>query len=330
MLTPRENFMELRTGGHPDRLVNQYEPFSIVMGDPIATYIRGKRYPGMAPMKDRFGVTIIWPEGQAAAVPDHSAGKTVLDDVTCWRDTVTIPDVSVCADAPEWEEYLERAAQVNRRETFLTGAMFTGVFEQIHALMGFENALADMLMEPEDMQELAEALGAYRLQYLQLYVDKVHPDAMLFHDDWGSNNSLFMSPAVWQSMFQPQHQKLFDFCHEQGILVIHHADSFLEPIVPKMAEMGIDVWQGVLPENNIAALQQKLQGKMVLMGGIGALVDSPDTDEKKIREETRRVCDTFGPGGGFIPCLTYGTPGSLYPGVYETISDEIDRYNRER
>lgn len=40
----------------------------------------------------------------------------------------------------------------------------------------------------------------------------------------------------------------------------NHADSYLVPIVEDMAEIGIQVWQGVLPENDIPALQQKRTG----------------------------------------------------------------------
>ena len=52
----------------------------------------------------------------------------------------------------------------------------------------------------------------------------------------------------------------------------NHADSYLVPIVEDMAEIGIQVWQGVLPENDIPALQQKLHGRLVLMGGMGAAI----------------------------------------------------------
>ena len=58
--------------------------------------------------------------------------------------------------------------------------------------------------------------------------------------------------------------------HDHGVLVMHHADSFLEPIVEDMAEIGVDVWQGVLPENDILKLQKQLDGRMTLMGGIDA------------------------------------------------------------
>ncbi len=32
----------------------------------------------------------------------------------------------------------------------------------------------------------------------------------------------------------------------------------------------------------------------------------------------------------FIPCITYGGPGTIYPEVEEVIIDEIDRYNKKK
>lgn len=67
------------------------------------------------------------------------------------------------------------------------------------------------------------------------------------------------------------------------------------------------------------------------MGGIdAAIVDCKDTSENVIRAEVRRACATYGPGGGFIPCMTYGGPGSIFPNVDEIVSVEIDIYNQER
>ena len=73
-----------------------------------------------------------------------------------------------------------------------------------------------------------------------------------------------------------------------------------------MAEIGIQVWQGVLPDNNIPSLQRHLKGRMVLMGGIGAAIDRQDASEEEIRKYVRYVLKTCCPGGHFIPCITYG------------------------
>jgi hypothetical protein len=112
---------------------------------------------------------------------------------------------------------------------------------------------------------------------------------------------------------------------------MHHADSFLEPIAEDMVELGIDVWQGALPENDIPKLQEQFAGRLAMMGGIDAsLVDRADTEEAVIRGEARRACAEYGPGGHFIPCMTYGGPNSnIFPNVDATVSDEIQLYNKD-
>lgn len=78
------------------------------------------------------------------------------------------------------------------------------------------------------------------------------------------------------------------------MIAIHHADSYLVPIVEDMVAIGIQVWQGVLPENDIPALQQKLHGRLVLMGGMGAAIDRADAAPEEIygyaMDTLRRCC----------------------------------------
>lgn len=65
-----------------------------------------------------------------------------------------------------------------------------------------------------------------------------------------------------------------------------------------MVDLGIDIWQGALPENDIPKLQKQLNGRMTLMGGIdAAIVDRADSTEEEIRKEVRRACQSYGPGG---------------------------------
>ena len=114
------------------------------------------------------------------------------------------------------------------------------------------------------------------------------------------------------------------------MIIMHHSDSFCEPIIEDMVDLGIDIWQGALPQNDIVKLQKQLDGRMVLMGGIdAAIVDRADSTEEEIRAEVRRACETYAPGGHYIPCITYGGPGCLFPHVDPIINDEIEKYNKE-
>ena len=61
MLSKRENLVEVMKGGAPDRFVNQYEAFALIMGVPVSPYKRALC--GGGPVKDGWGVTKVWPEG---------------------------------------------------------------------------------------------------------------------------------------------------------------------------------------------------------------------------------------------------------------------------
>lgn len=328
MLSIKQNLLEtLKPDGKPDRLVNDYEFVVPVMVDPVQRFTRGNRKKGYT-TKDQWGTTYLWPETQMFAFP--SEDDLVCPDVTEWKKTVRVPDLVANCSAPElWADAKAAAAAVNRDEKLVLSFMGTGIWEQAHNLMGISNLCMALYEEPEDTMELLEAIGEYRFQYTKLLVDNLHPDIIISHDDWGSKYSMFISPAMWREFIKPHYVKMYKYMKDNGVLIMHHADSWCESIVEDMVDLGIDIWQGVLNTNDIPAIQKKLNGRMTIMGGIDSVIDRPDSTEEEIRAEVRKVCEQFGPGGHFIPSITYGLPGSLYPHVTPIVMDEIAKYNKE-
>ena len=96
-----------------------------------------------------------------------------------------------------------------------------------------------------------------------------------------------------------------------------------------MLEMGVDIWQGVFPENDIPKLVEQYGGRITFMGEIRTLaIDLPDVTDEEIAREVERACLKC-KGPSFIPCLTAGLPISHFPGVYDKVSGEIRRMSRE-
>ena len=332
MLKKKQNFLEtLKKNGKPDRIVSQFEGLAWFSDDPVNTYVRGTRYPGMAPLEDRWGTLILWPEGVVSSMPHVTDEIKVVKDVTQWQNAVTIPEIDTHCTEPElWGPFMERVESVNRNENLVMAFAPTGVFERLHFLMGFEDTFINLMTEPEAMMELCIAIGDFRLKYMQMIVEHMKPDVMLSHDDWGSKTNMFISPELWREFIKPQYEKIYGYLHDQGIIIIHHSDSFLEQIVEDMVDLHIDVWQGVLPQNDIVGIQKQLDGRMTLMGGLeAAIVDREDSTEEEIRAETRRALNEYTPNGHFIPSMTYGSPGSIYPQADKFINDEIARFNKE-
>ena len=326
MQTPKEIFLELlKPNGRPERVLKQYEALHMCLNDPINTYLRGNRRRGTV-SRDRWGTTISFPADAPGAIPVHTDDLTVCPDVTHWEETVHAPDLAASCTAG-WEDCRAAARAAAGEEKLLAGFMGTGIFEQCHFLMGFENTLTALYEHPDEMHRLIDYITDYRLGYVKLLIDNLHPDVIFSHDDWGTKDALFMHPDMWRAFFKEPYRRFYGYIRSRGCIAIHHADSYLVPIVDDMAEIGIQVWQGVLPENDIPALQRHLQGKLVLMGGIGAAIDRSDATAGEVCDYTRRTLRTCCPGGHFIPSITYGLPGAVYPHIDRYIDETIDAYN---
>lgn len=333
MLNAKQNFLEtIKPGGKPDRIVKQFEGTTLILGDPVNFYVRGSRFPGMPASKDKWGTTVIWPKDVIAAMPHVTPETQVVKDITSWREFTKVPDLIANASADElWEPYLKRVAEINREDTLFMMFGPTGVFERLHFLMGFEDTLVNLMTEPEAMEDLCAAIGEYRYKGFKLMADHAKPDILLSHDDWGNKTNLFMQPHLWREYIKPNYVKSYQYLHDSGVVIMHHADSFMEQIVEDMVDLHIDIWQGVLPQNDIKKIQKQLNGRMALMGGIdAAIVDREDSTEEEIRTETRRCLEEYTPAGNFIPCITYGAMGTMYPQADKFIDDEIDKWNKEK
>ena len=329
MLTPKQNLLETlkHADGRPECLLNSYTMVKCTSGDPCFKLIRGGRIRGTNSI-DPWGTQILFPEDAPAAVPHVTAENQVIRDITEWEKYVKVPDLEgKCSDG--WEE-AKAARDAISEDYVVTTIMGTGIFEQLHMLMTFEDTLMNMLTEPEAMEELIKVICEYRLTYMKLICENLHPDMIISHDDWGSKTSLFMSPDTWRDLFKEPYAKLYDYLHSQGVIVMHHGDSYMEPIVEDMAEIGVDIWQGVLPTNNIKRISELVGDRMLLMGGIDSVIDRADASEEEIRKETKRALEEYGELTGYWPGITYGAPGSIAPHVDPIIEDEIRRYNISR
>lgn len=323
MLTKRQNLLETIKGGNPDRFVNQYEFLNLIMEVPL-----GVEFNYGQTWKCHWGITWRWPEGQLGMFPVHDQDLKVIKDITEWRKYVTHPEIETSDEA--WAAAIAHANAVDRNEEYVAAFFAPGIFEMTHHLMSMEDSLMALYEEPEDMHDLIDYLVEYELAFAKVLIEKIHPDCLFHHDDWGSQRSSFVSPEMFEEFFVPAYKKIYSFYKANGVeLIIHHSDSYAANLVPYMIELGIDIWQGVMNTNNIPELIKEYGGKISFMGGIhSGLVDFPDWTPEIVAEHVEKACQTNGKNY-FIPCQTSGLPIESFPGVYETINNEIDKMSKE-
>jgi hypothetical protein len=324
LLTKKQNLLETIRGGHPDRFVNQYEAFRLI-SDPYSKHNADPSY-GETRVND-WGITLTWQKGTPGVFPLSAPELIVIQDITCWRDFVHAPEVHFPDSA--WEPFVREAEAVDRRDRYVTALAAPGIFEQCHHLGEMQRTLINLYEEPGHMHDLIKYLTEFELRLAEELCSHLHPDALLHHDDWGSQKSTFMSVAMYEDFLLEPYKEIYGFYKAHGVeLIVHHSDSYAATLVPHMIEMGVDIWQGPMTTNDIPGLIRKYGGRISFMGGIdSARVDFPGWTREVIAQEVKRACDENG-SLFFIPSATQGMPESTYEGVYEALTEEIDKYSK--
>lgn len=325
MLTKKENLRETIRGGHPDRFVDQYS-FMEFMADPIREEAGVDLKPGEEGYNG-WGVKIYYPLGNPGQFPLCEGEHKLLKDISKWRDVIKPPRVQFSEE--EWAPYIKEASKIDRSEVFATTFVPNGIFEKLHYFMGMEDTMINFYDEPEAMHELIGFITDWEIEYAGEIIRHLHPDALFHHDDWGSQISTFISPAMFEEFIEPAYERIYGYWKKMGVeLIVHHSDSYVATLFPHMIRLGIDIIQGPVYENDIPALIKKYGEEISIMAGLdNGKYDKEDWSAEQIRSGLRELFETAGTKY-LIPCLTMGGPGSIYPGVYETASEEIDKFSK--
>ena len=327
MLTAKENLREVVRGGKPDRFVNQYEAIQLLF-NPFLMHNPSPQ-PGQENVVNAWGVTNSFPKGTPGSFPVHTPDKIVVKDIEDWKSVVKAPSLKFAQS--EWDIFKAQYDAVDGNLSYKAAFIAPGLFEQTHHLCEITNALMYYITDPDEMHDLVKHLTEWELQLAEGICSNLHPDAIFHHDDWGSETSTFLRPEMFAEFFLEPYKEIYKYYHDHGVeLVIHHSDSYGATIVPYMIEMGIDIWQGCMKSNDVPGLVKKYGGKISFMGGIdNKCVDFDGWTDEDCRKAAQEVCDACGPNY-FIPCITQGGPGSVYPGTYASLCKAIDDINKER
>ena len=300
-MTPRENVMAILNREQPDAYIDIMSAL-VMLPDP-QMLSNGRPPEGGGEYLDNWGVTYSWVPGAPGAHPHVTPENAVIKDITKWREQVKFPSL----ENLDWSKAKAVSDSVDRREK-MTCIMFGGgIFERSHHLQGIQTALENYMWEPEATAELLRAIADWKIEYIRQMGREVHPDIIFYHDDWGNKQNLFLPPRVWRELIKPIQKDIADAIHEAGMIYMHHADCICEPIVEDMVEIGVDIWQGAIAQNDIVKIQEVTQGKLAISGGIdGPAIDTPYTTEEEIRAEVHRAMDTYLPRGRFFPGIPNG------------------------
>lgn len=325
-MTAKEKFLKRMRNENPAWLGNPWNCFGHAKNSPPP--ILNDAITALDPVQygtyiDMWGVTNEFREGDPAPTPIVTEENRVVKDITKWKDYIVFPDISNL----DWAPFEAEAAEIDRNEFLVMAPTWPGIFEFSHLMLGFEDSLIAFLEEPEAMYEMLSAYTDWKLKAAELLIDHLKPDVIHSHDDWGSKQAMFLSPNTWRQSIKPHFQRLYAYYKSRGVLVQHHSDSVNDAIVEDMVEIGVDMWQGCIPQNDIKGIIERTKGKLCILGGIDMqIVDRPDWNEDIIRKEVRRAIDDYASLGCFMPVIA--NIWAIYPEVGEILNDEMEAYGK--
>lgn len=188
------------------------------------------------------------------------------------------------------------------KESFHVINMGWGLFEQTWRIRGFENALMDLVAEPEFYKELLEQLTELYIGMVRA-CDDVPADAFLFGDDWGDQRGIIMGAERWREFIKPCWKRVYDEVHKQGKYVMSHSCGSIANILDDAIEIGLDVYESVQPEGvgmNPYELKKKYGDRITFWGCLGSQSIIPFGTPNELKHEIRKLCKEMGHGGGII------------------------------
>lgn len=250
---------------------------------------------------DGFGVNWVTPDsGGGAPIPEP--GKFLLDSETIedWKKLIKFPNVT----AFDWAKHArsERIRGGDHSVQALDFGSGNGPFERMAALMGFEEALIALAVEPEASAELLNAIADYKIQVAEYAKKYFDADMFTLYDDIATERSLFMSPETYRNLIKPAHKKIYEAVRAMGMLPIQHTCGKAEAVIEDIIDAGVAGWTSVQPTNDIEKLLETYGDRICLMGGYdtNGPAGRPGVTPEVIRAEVRRDFETYGRHRGYI------------------------------
>ena len=303
-VTPKENFMKLVNGGHPD-----YVPYYTMMGEPyLGEAADVMAAPDIFPSdgfvaggKDMWGVPQAAPSvGCAAAMPDTS--YVMLEDINDWSKVIKFPKANDI-DFEKCYEAQIKQFNIDRTQSALKVGPGFMPFQELVAMMGFDGGLTALYTEPEEVKAMLNAMVDHIEPYFEKTLDAYKPDIWYLGDDTCAQETPFFSPAIYEDVFLPIYHRLTDVATRRGIPVCFHNCGKVEEFCDFMLDFGVTILEPTQLSNDILMLKEKYKNKMSFIGGWDwnrvIPYDYPKFDEEEMRQTVRDSMDKYAPGGAF-------------------------------
>jgi len=200
--------------------------------------------------------------------------------------------------SPDWYDYDGLPEQAAHYEGRAIECGYTAVFYYHNKLRGLEQSLMDALLRPEFTHYLVQRLSDFFTEYHRRCFEAGRGviDITQVTDDWGAQTGLLTSPRVFEEFYRAATQRAIDLAKSYGLIVFHHDDGDMRPLLPRLVAMGIDVLNPIqwrCGDWDLEALKAEYGDRLCFHGAIDNQQTLPFGTVEDVRAEVQRMVETL-------------------------------------
>ncbi len=214
------------------------------------------------------------------------------------------PDV----EAFNYESVLKQCLNYKDFAIICTGDRLTtraSIFKLAMYLRGMDRFFMDLALNPGLVETLVAKLLEFHLEHNRriFEVAAKHMDIFMLGDDFGSENGLLISLAMFRKFFKPALRDLINLAKKFSLKTMLHTCGAVRELIPDLIEIGLDILnpiqtraKGMDPKK----LKKEFGKDICFHGAMDVQKTLPFGTPEEIKRTVDSYVKTLGEGGGFI------------------------------
>lgn len=260
----------------------------------------------------------------------HPLRESTLDELSdyAWPDPL----------APaRFEGLADEAAALRDSACAVVGNLgWSEIFGVAWYLRGFERFLLDLVTNKDMAHALLRRVTDFNkaryARFLELTGETI--DVILYADDVGGQDGLFVSPTMYREMIKPYQAELLDVIRSNTkAKIMFHSCGSIAPILDDFIEIGADIINPVqvaAQDMNAAELKRRFGKRVTFWGAIDTQRVLPEGTPRDVRAEVRRRIADLGSGGGYVVAPVHVIQSDVPAANVQVLYDEATRHRYEK
>lgn len=165
-------------------------------------------------------------------------------------------------------------------------------------IYGFENMVFAAFDQPKFLKEMLQIISEWNQTRMVALLD-IGVDIYIKRAWYETCN--FWTPKSFKEFLLPIIKQEAALAHQYNTKFGYVATDKVSPLLPILAESGIDVLIGIDPHTyDLSETKKILKGKVCLWGGVNGHLTVEMGSEEETRAEVQKAMHELSPGGGFI------------------------------